>query len=176
MRNNQQRLQGFTLVELIVVILLVSILSAYAASRYSGVSSVSAFAAREQAISIIRQIQLDRMQSNFSDSYFANLLNSENKYALSVSSSCLGSVAACAQLSACNDDSCRNNIVSKRSDILYNQDLRFSTSPVMSEVQFDLKGNPDSSADVSVTISPVGSNNSTQLCINRQGYVAKEDC
>ncbi len=184
MRNNQQRLQGFTLVELIVVILLVSILSAYAASRYSGVSSVSAFAAREQAISIIRQIQLDRMQSNFpSNLSNEEIANIEAQNTLAINGSCLGSVAACEQLYSCDSDSdrekCRINVASKRSDVLYNSDISFSAYTgrrAILSLTFDLKGNPNSSSDVTITILPTGSDNSTHLCIHSQGYVAKEGC
>lgn len=60
--------QGFTMVELIVVIIVVAIMSLYAASQFIGVSKFSAQAAQEQGISVIRQIQLGRMQSNLDES------------------------------------------------------------------------------------------------------------
>ena len=55
---------GFTLTELILVIVLLSILSLFAASRFIGKSGFSAFALQEQVISVIRQVQVNRMQSN----------------------------------------------------------------------------------------------------------------
>ena len=57
---------GFTLVELIIVIIILGIISTFAASRFVGTSSFSTFSAQEQAISVIRQIQVNRMQSNVS--------------------------------------------------------------------------------------------------------------
>lgn len=56
---------GFTLMELILVIVLLSILSLFAASRFMGSGSFSAYALQERVISVIRQVQVNRMQSNF---------------------------------------------------------------------------------------------------------------
>nr|WP_165312801.1 type II secretion system protein [Vibrio ziniensis]QIH43263.1 type II secretion system protein [Vibrio ziniensis] len=157
MQRNQQ---GFTLVELIVVILLVSILSIYAASRFSGTSSISAYTAREQIISIIRQIQIDRMQSNAS----------ESKNILAITSSCLGSESACTELTSCSNEECRENVVSKRSDIFYNADVNFTAS-FASPITFDLRGNPSGDGVISIT----SSGSETEVCINAQGYIASGD-
>lgn len=159
MQRNQQRMRGFTLVELIVVILLVSILSVYAASRFSGISSVSAFAAQEQIISIIRQIQIDRMQSNLTTT------SANSDYALQITSHCIGSVQAC---SSSNDD--------RRSDLLRNDELTFTSSPSLSVIEFSLLGNPLGGASNGVTINIASSANSTSLCLNSEGYVAKGSC
>jgi len=153
MKRNQK---GFTLIELIVVILLVSILSIYAASRFSGVSSVSAYAAREQAISIIRQIQLDRMQSNLSST------TTDSDYTLYVRGSCLGSYQACS--------SGDNN----RSDILQGNELSFTTS--VSVIEFSLLGNPLGSAASGVTINIEAPASQSSVCLNAQGYVSQGAC
>ncbi|EKO3492147.1 type II secretion system GspH family protein [Vibrio fluvialis] len=163
MRAYSCKAGGFTLVELIVVILLVAILSAYAASRFIGVSSFSAYAAKEQAVSIIRQIQVSRMQSNLSEA----ALQSNGHYVLQVSSSCLGSVAACA---LSNDD--------QRSDVLRGNNLSFSSSVALSSqrIQFDLLGNPQNEAAAGVTITITAPDSSASVCINSQGYVAGGAC
>lgn len=164
MTPSPRRTLGFTLVELIVIILLLGILSAYAASRYLGKDSLSAYVAQEQAISIIRQIQVNRMQSNLSS------LAENGHYRLMVSQSCLGSVAAC-QLSADQD--------TRRSDVLREENLTFSLSPSLSNetVFFDLLGNPVSESnqplgDVIITITSPSSR--AGVCINAQGYIAKQ--
>ncbi|MFV0449125.1 MAG: type II secretion system protein [Vibrio sp.] len=153
MQSNQQ---GFTLVELIVVILLVSILSVYAASRFSGVSSVSAYAVREQAISMIRQIQIDRMQSNLSTDRFAADPKLDNYFKLAIQTDCLGSVYVCSL--PVGDNS--------RSDRLRPSNVQFSAAH--SEISFDLYGNPSSS----VTIDIEAGGSRSAVCINAQGYVS----
>lgn len=164
MRPVQRQVSGFTLVELVVVILLISILSAYAMSRYSGKDSISAYVAQEQAISIIRQIQVNRMQSNLSS------LNANGHYSLAVTERCLGSAAACSQ---------PDNNDAQRSDILREEQLTFSTSPSLSngKLFFDLLGNPVNEdnqplGDVVITITSPSS--SAGVCINAQGYIAKQ--
>ena len=57
--------QGFTIIELVVVVVLISIVGLYASSKFIGINSFSAAVAQEQAIAIIRQIQLNSMQANF---------------------------------------------------------------------------------------------------------------
>lgn len=151
----RQKNDGFTLVELIVVIILVGIVSAYAASRYIGVGSFSAYAAQEQVISIIRQVQVNRMQSNLGDS------SANDSFILSIQNACLGSVEGCNQADDSRSDSIRFNNV--------------TFSPI-TQVTFDLLGNPEGamSSGVSITISAPSSQ--TQVCVNEQGFVSQGGC
>ncbi len=159
---------GFTLVELIIVIILLAIVSVYAASRFYGIDSISATVAREQAISVIRQIQLTRMQNNIpdlssycSDNGAANaaLRQQCQRSRLVIQSGCLGSMAAC-------------STSSERSDAVILSGLTFSATPALTSVDFDLLGNPLNSAASGVTITLRAPDSVASLCINGQGYVA----
>ncbi|WGY48576.1 prepilin-type N-terminal cleavage/methylation domain-containing protein [Vibrio sp. ABG19] len=163
MHSSARTNAGFTLVELIVVIILIGIVSVYAASRFVGVASFSAFTAQEQAISIIRQIQLSRMQSNLS----AEQLQSNGYYTLAVTPDCVGSVAAC---QAGNDDA--------RSDVLRGDQLSFASSVSLNNqsLSFDLLGNPVGITQPGLTILISAPDSSTQICINSQGYVSRGGC
>ncbi|HAS6221754.1 TPA: prepilin-type N-terminal cleavage/methylation domain-containing protein [Vibrio vulnificus] len=155
--------RGFTLVELIVVILLISIVSAYAASRYIGTGSFSAYAAQEQAISIIRQLQVYRMQSNTTNSANPN-------FELTASGGCLGSTAGCTAAST-------PQAAESRSDVMRLDGV--SVSSTISPIRFDLRGNPlqtNGSALNSVTITFTASGESASVCINSQGYVSGGGC
>ncbi|HAS8190706.1 TPA: type II secretion system protein [Vibrio vulnificus] len=154
---------GFTLVELIVVILLISIVSAYAASRYIGTGSFSAYAAQEQAISIIRQLQVYRMQSNTTNSANPN-------FELTASGGCLGSSAGCSAAAT-------PQAAESRSDVMRLDGI--SVSSTISPIRFDLRGNPlqtNGSALNSVTITFTASGESAAVCINSQGYVSGGSC
>ncbi|ELI9682589.1 type II secretion system protein [Vibrio vulnificus] len=154
---------GFTLVELIVVILLISIVSAYAASRYIGTGSFSAYAAQEQAISIIRQLQVYRMQSNTTNSANSN-------FELTASGGCLGSTAGCSAAAT-------PQAAESRSDVMRLDGV--SVSSTISPIRFDLRGNPlqtNGSALNSVTITFTASGESAAVCINSQGYVSGGSC
>ncbi|EJE8558248.1 type II secretion system protein [Vibrio vulnificus] len=154
---------GFTLVELIVVILLISIVSAYAASRYIGTGSFSAYAAQEQAISIIRQLQVYRMQSNTTNSANPN-------FELTASGGCLGSTAGCTAAAT-------PQAAESRSDVMRLDGV--SVSSTISPIRFDLRGNPlqtNGSALNSVTITFTASGESASVCINSQGYVSGGGC
>ncbi|WP_440885145.1 type II secretion system protein [Vibrio campbellii] len=152
---------GFTLMELILVIVLLSILSLYAASRFMGKGSVSAFALQEQAISVIRQVQVNRMQSNTS--------TTDTNFQLEVSSSCIGSVAAC---------SLSGNEKDARSDLVEDSATTFSLTGATSPISFDLLGNPLSVASdgVSILIRDVNGQSQCRVLINSQGYVSEGSC
>ncbi|HDM8208603.1 type II secretion system protein [Vibrio campbellii] len=152
---------GFTLMELILVIVLLSILSLYAASRFMGKGSVSAFALQEQAISVIRQVQVNRMQSNTS--------TTDTNFQLQVSSSCIGSVAAC---------SLSGNEKDARSDLVEGSSATFSLTGATSPISFDLLGNPLSVASdgVSILIRDVNGQSQCRVLINSQGYVSEGSC
>ncbi|HDY7968510.1 TPA: prepilin-type N-terminal cleavage/methylation domain-containing protein [Vibrio vulnificus] len=154
---------GFTIVELIVVIILISIVSAYAASRYIGTGSFSAYAAQEQAISIIRQLQVYRMQSNTTNSANPN-------FELTASGGCLGSTAGCTAAAT-------PQAAESRSDVMRLDGV--SVSSTISPIRFDLRGNPlqtNGSALNSVTITFTASGESASVCINSQGYVSGGGC
>ncbi|WP_045620605.1 prepilin-type N-terminal cleavage/methylation domain-containing protein [Vibrio vulnificus] len=154
---------GFTIVELIVVIILISIVSAYAASRYIGTGSFSAYAAQEQAISIIRQLQVYRMQSNTTNSANPN-------FELTASGGCLGSTAGCTAAST-------PQAAESRSEVMRLDGV--SVSSTISPIRFDLRGNPlqtNGSALNSVTITFTASGESASVCINSQGYVSGGGC
>ena len=161
--DNSPTPNGFTLVELIIVIIILGIISTFAASRFVGTSSYSTFTAQEQAISVIRQIQVNRMQSNVSAA--------NDSFRLAINSDCLGSVAAC-NLNLSN--SVQKTQADARSDYVRESDISFS--PANTVIDFDLLGNPSVSAGVNITINSTTSSNSAQLCINSQGYVREGVC
>ncbi|HCE1608828.1 TPA: prepilin-type N-terminal cleavage/methylation domain-containing protein [Vibrio parahaemolyticus] len=150
---------GFTLMELILVIVLLSILSLFAASRFMGSGSFSAYALQERVISVIRQVQVNRMQSN--------VASPDNNFRLQVSSSCVGSVAACALTGSTQD---------ARSDVVIDKSAKFSViSGAASTINFNLLGNPVSGA-VNILIEDKHGRSSCQVEINTQGYVSKGTC
>ncbi|MGO2341471.1 prepilin-type N-terminal cleavage/methylation domain-containing protein [Vibrio litoralis] len=169
MSNRYSSQRGFTLVELTIVIVILAILSIYAASRFQGASSFSPYAAQAQAISVIRQIQLARMQSNTADGA------GNEQYQLEVSSTCLGSPAACDG----------NESLSSKVQV-DGQNLKFTLTPDTGIIQFDLLGRPLTFAEggsgqigtpYQITITATGNNvESTNICINSEGYVSGGDC
>jgi len=154
----KDRTLGFTLIELVVVMTLIGIVAVYASSRYIGTSSFSSFAVQEQAISIIRQVQVNRMQSNV-DSASLN-----DNFQLTILNDCLGSTEAC-------DEATSNE--AGRSDVLRASSVSFTTQPAsLTTVDFDLLGNPINSASAGVDITITSEGQQTQVCINSQGYVS----
>lgn len=151
--------KGFTLVELIVVIILLAIIAATAISRFSGRQSYELYALQEQASSVVRQIQLNRMQSNMDMS-----VSGADSLRLVAVNGCLGSQSAC------------DNPAETRSDVISSDDYTFSSQPLSttsSPIEFNLLGNPESaaSAGVQITISSKNSSDRVWVCINSQGFV-----
>ena len=151
--------KGFTLVELIVVILLLAIISATAISRFGGRQVYELYALQEQASSVIRQIQLNRMQSNMDMS-----VSGAESLRLVAANNCIGSQSAC------------DNTSETRSDVIASDDYSFSsvpTSSYSSPIEFNLLGNPEytASSGVQITISSNNSPDRAWVCINSQGFV-----
>lgn len=160
---------GFTLIELILVIVLLSIVSLFAASRFIGKSSFSAYAIQDQVISVIRQVQLNRMQSNLTDP--DDIIDMDGNFRLRVEESCIGSVAAC----ALSEDE-----RASRSDVVADNYVTFSVtnSPAPGYIDFDLLGNPVdlNSGEISIWIEDKSGNSRCEVLINSQGYVSRGGC
>ncbi len=156
--------KGFTLVELITVMVLVGILSVYAAPRlFASRSNFSAQAAQEQAIAIIRQVQLGRMQSNIDPA--VTTLSTE--YQLAITANCLGSVAGC----NLRDDN-RSNHLLLSPDSATPDDVQLTFAPLQT-VNFDLLGAPVGGR-VQINIS--SATETVLICINSEGYVHRGEC
>ncbi|MGR5268461.1 prepilin-type N-terminal cleavage/methylation domain-containing protein [Vibrio astriarenae] len=169
---------GFTLVELILVIILIAIVSSYAASRYFGPSSFSAYTYQEAAVSLIRQIQVNRMHSNLS---FDDLQCHEDKAAFSLNllGNCFGSSASCSSVTGNNQRPSSYDLA--KSDYIFEEDVNFTMTPTFSScaelgIEFDLLGNPITSNDSGVLISINAKGSTAFVCINPQGYVSKGAC
>ncbi|MEZ9209503.1 Tfp pilus assembly protein FimT/FimU [Vibrio splendidus] len=158
--------KGFTLVELIVVILLLAIISATAMSRFGGRKVYELYALQEQASSVIRQIQLNRMQSNMDMS-----VSGAESLRLVAANNCIGSQSAC------------DNTSETRSDVIASDDYSFSSVPpsnYSSPIEFSLLGNPENTASsgVQITISSNNSSDRSWVCVNSQGFVypSNQEC
>ncbi|AUI87075.1 MSHA biogenesis protein MshC [Vibrio azureus] len=159
--QTQRSFYGFTLMELILVIVLMSILSLYAFSRFIGKDSFSPFALQEQAISVIRQVQVSRMQSNIS--------GEEPYFQLQVAPDCLGSVAAC---------SATTQVRETRSDKVQDPTARFILNGAQNPIRFNLLGDPlnVASGGISILIQNTHGAGQCEVKINAQGYVSKGAC
>ncbi|PSW10219.1 prepilin-type cleavage/methylation domain-containing protein [Photobacterium sanctipauli] len=163
--------RGFTLIEVIVVIVLIGIISVTAASRIFGRSSFDAYLARDQAISIARQIQLLSMNQTIS-------LPSDDPsqcYSLVVRSDYFGSLE------------CASNLQSSRWLSSENDRVSFSVNESASAIYFDILGRPfmfdgtnkkvalcqNSGCEVTVTAR---NNEQAKLCINSEGYMWSGGC
>lgn len=162
-----ERPNGFTLIELVVVIILLAIIGVVATSRYIGLSSVSAYAAQEQVIATIRFVQLARMQSN------SDTTEARHQLRINSTGDCLGSLAGCNLIDAASSVSEKRDIAATRSDINYLEgDVLFT--PTNQTYTFDLFGNP--SVIGSITVTDITGKSSCEVLINSQGYVSEGNC
>jgi MSHA pilin protein MshC len=171
--------KGFTLVELIVVIVILAIIAIYTSSKYMGASRFSSAAAQEQVISILRHVQIAAMQTN--TSYQSNSCRSifmaTNQFG--VSQSCQQQGMSSAALSDYSKDTNQQQLELIQLSYDFNS---VNTEVLISGLSFDLLGRPSiatSSAsstlcidkDCRITITTPSSNESRSVCINREGFI-----
>jgi len=161
--------RGFTLVELIIVIILLGILSVTATSRLIGKSSFTVHIARDQAISIARQIQITAMQTDGSLNacqrlVVTNVADEEN--------SRFGRPASCTN----NDDMFSDVMRGKQAEVTF-------TTPVTS-IYFNLLGRPVDATGKRICTTSSGckvtvrsrNGETASLCINSEGFIREGDC
>ncbi|MFM2591036.1 type II secretion system protein [Vibrio sp. TBV020] len=156
--------QGFTLTELVVVILLLAIVSLVAATRFSGRQDYELYALQDQTMALVRQIQVNRMQYNGENTNQNFILATQTIDG--TTTNCLGSVEACGLTL---------NRAEQRSDVILTESYQFTITANNNRVSFDLFGNPTSAivegGNVDIRISTLDGNNSSWVCINSAGFV-----
>ncbi|MUK63570.1 prepilin-type N-terminal cleavage/methylation domain-containing protein [Aliivibrio fischeri] len=176
--KQRQNRNGFTLVELIVVILLLAIIAVYTASKYMGASRFSSAAAQEQVLSILRHVQIASMQTN--TSHINNACRSvhiaSNQFG--VDSACQSQGMTSAVLSDYSKENDRENLDMIRLSYVFNT---ASGAVTISELSFDLLGRPTIPAssdltlctqeDCRITITTPSTNESRSVCINNEGFM-----
>lgn len=147
------RQQGFTLIELVMVIIILAIISVTAASRYASKSSFSAELMRDQAISIARQIQISAMQQQ--QLACATLTITESLF-------------------GCATQQNPTNYLTTAPD-------QVTITPNYS-LGFNLLGQPLNNLGLLQCIKgceitfTANNNNQAQMCINQQGYIHAGHC
>lgn len=147
--------KGFTLIELITVLVILGILSVFAVPRLSGADAFSVISARDTGLSVARQVQLRAMQQ-------------ENP-----SADCYALYVAASRMGGSGDPDC--GFGDNRSDVVDLSESQVRISPAQI-VHFDLLGRPVSvsgarlctSSECLITFSQ--GERSASICFNSEGY------
>ncbi|WP_217555425.1 type II secretion system protein [Vibrio metschnikovii] len=157
MHPSLRRTLGFTLVELIVIVLLLGILSAYAASRYSGTSSVAALTTQQEILASLRLTQNRAMQrTGYCNRWLVTANQAGQISPQAVAGSCTTTFAA-----ADNDVS--------RVETPSGVSLSLPTSG--SSLDFDSLGRAAQCTTSPCTLTISSSSDQRQVCINIEGYI-----
>ena len=165
MMNNNDN--GFTLIELVVVILVLTILSVFALPDLSSADEYSASTDRDQLVSLLRSVQTRAMQNT------ENIGSSNTKkcYGVSFTNTNIG------MLAQNNDGSCQANFITESNATDGYLNLRVSTNyvalnsanAVVTAISFDDFGRPFPQSRYRITFS---TDQSTQsACIESEGYI-----
>ena len=155
--------QGFSLIELIMVIIIIGIISITAAARFSGRSEFDAPITRDQALSLIRQLQVSAMNGH--------------PQPLAVKTDCLG---VCKQ--SPTDTDTNNSLRYAQTQTTFAMSLQPRGTPLKS-LSFNLLGQPTVNASPTAALSCTSgcmititakNNQQASICINSQGYMYKK--
>ena len=158
---------GFTLVELVVVIILLGILSVYVAPRLFGVSSVAAYSMQDELLSSLRLTQIRAM--NRSDMCNRWLMSSEKAQQIDMDR---------------EEGDCTSNFPESTSDsslVTVTDQQRLSLSITNADtgsdgkyLDFDNLGRATQCTASGCTIT-ISGDDTTYICIETEGYIHEGD-
>jgi MSHA pilin protein MshC len=169
---------GFTLVELIVVIVLISVLSVTAFSRFVGTSGFAEYTYQARLVSALRNMQTRAMHDNRDDYCFQiNLITTTATTGAAFGPPILDYVT---EDPGTADATCSSSIDFSHPDYLKtsatemsSEDVTLSTEPNFSFINFDDLGRPKvGSADCSATCKiTLTGESAVSVCIESEGYI-----
>jgi len=165
---------GFTLLEVIIVIILIGVISVTAASRFQGRGGFDSYSLQNQTLSSLRQMQLRAMQDTRPGfCHQINFVTSPASIGPPTNDYATGNQAA----------TCAATIGSDTPDYLRIDNAAFDefnaslsaldgTTPI-SSVNFNALGQPLTSANncVNECTITITTQNASSVCINREGYI-----
>lgn len=161
--GKQKSTQGFTLIELVIVMIVLGVLSVTAIPKLIGKSSFEDYALRDQLISRLRLVQLQGMNADPSPKITENAC-----YYLVVKNSCFyhehtaKTGASCDPLSLSNADICSDNSYNQYNSITFADGMLTPAT-----YRFDLQGRLVSGSSP-ITIS---GDNGLSVTIESEGYI-----
>ncbi|NAZ45584.1 prepilin-type N-terminal cleavage/methylation domain-containing protein [Vibrio toranzoniae] len=156
--------KGFTLVELIIVIILIGIVSLFASSRYVGSSSFSTYLVQSEVLASLRLVQNRAMnRSGYCNRW---LLNPSQNHAIQVSLSSAEGICSEAFPSDVTDSSFVDGTQNKVA-------FKLQTDTNVSYLDFDSLGRAQQClvSNCQLEISSTVNDDSISVCINTEGYI-----
>ncbi|AQM20427.1 prepilin-type N-terminal cleavage/methylation domain-containing protein [Vibrio anguillarum] len=163
MRQSIGRTLGFTLIELIVIILLLGILSAYAASRYSGTSGFSSVTTQSEVLASLRLTQNRAMQrTDLCNRWLVSNNQAQQVFPQTISSAVCTTSLPNPATDSSFVDAAANDIT-----------LTLTNNDGSHFLDFDSLGRAAQclTANCTVTLNNLQSGESRQVCINSEGYI-----
>lgn len=167
---------GFTLVELISVLVLIAIISLVVVPRFTGSSGFAEYAMQQRLVSALRNMQQKAMydtRANFCYRTIFNTTNNSARFGPTTNSYVSGQEAA-----SCGNSISANSPSFLSSDVgeIDSEDLVFTAldnATSITFLQFDNIGRPISSAGTCASGCKLGfvGESTVSVCIESQGYV-----
>lgn len=172
----KQAQQGFTLVELVTIIILLGIVSIAAVPRFTGTDGFTEYALQKRLISALRNVQLKSMYDTRSDYCYKMIINTSSGntgFGPTTSSYLAGQ-----QVSSCSNavDASSNDFLRASSAEIEGEGITFTAldgSTPISFIQFSNLGYAQTSAGSCAggcTFSFTGES-SADICIASEGYI-----
>jgi MSHA pilin protein MshC len=167
---------GFTLLELIIVMVILGILAVYALPKFSGASGYSEFTYQNRLISVLRNMQIRAMQdSRPSFCHRINFINTASQVAFGPSSSNYASgneTATCATTIDYNSPAYLRTSIDEILDASVSMSVTDGATSI-STIDFNSFGSPSTSASncsagCTVTFTGVSA---ARVCIESQGFI-----
>lgn len=177
MLNNQgysYRYQGFTLIELIVVIILISTLSVAVFSRFSGTSGFAEYTYQARLVSALRNMQSRAMYDNRQGYCFKiNIDTTDAAFGPPALDYISGSSSAVSATCSSNIDFSNPDYLTTSATEMSGEGVSLSTQPNFNSIDFDDLGRPKlETADCSTTCKiTLTGEAAVSVCIESQGYI-----